>query len=83
MKLIPCDVMLAGGGKKRKYARNFKLLTEFIKSNEKCAEVTEYTNKDAKSCAGSLQLSIKRYRMNQIFCTLHKDKVYLVRTDIV
>lgn len=59
--------------------KNEKLLEEFVNSDMEIAEVKDYTNKDAKSCSNSLNLSIKRFHMTGIKSIIRNGKVYLIK----
>lgn len=60
---------------------NLKLLEGFAESGLECAKVEDWTQKNAFICAGSLQHSIKRYRMNNLRCVTRSGEVFLIRTE--
>lgn len=66
-----------------KRTKNEKILEEFVNSDMEIAEVKEYTNKDAKSCSNSLNISIKRFHMTGIKSILRNEKVYLIKINNV
>lgn len=80
MTLIPYDKSkieyLEGYSK----TKNQKILEEFINSDMDCAEVVEYTNKDAHSVTNSLNLAIKRFRYANIRAISRKDRAFLIKT---
>lgn len=80
MKLVAYDVRKLGGVKGfYKKSANLELLEEFANSNMICAEVVDYHQRDARSCANSLNGSIKRYKMNNIEAHERKGKVFLIK----
>lgn len=58
----------------------FETLNAFQESGLKCAQVTEYTHKNAASCACALRQGIKRFNRYHIKVMVRKDRVYLVNT---
>lgn len=80
MKLTPYDIKKLGrfwNGR----SDNLALLKEFSESSHQCVEVRDFTQKDAKSCCGSLAASIKRFRMGHIKVRYCKGKVYLINLN--
>ena len=65
-----------------KTTSNKEIIDEFIESGMKCAEVTEYSCKNAYVCAASLNSSIKRYRVFNVKAVSRNNRVYLVREEI-
>lgn len=61
--------------------KNQKILEQFRDSKMDCAKVVNWTNKDAKCCANSLNASIKRFGFVGIKATYDSDleEVYLLR----
>lgn len=58
---------------------NYRILSEFAKSDLDCAEIKDFTHKKASYCASSLQRSIKIYKMASIKCVFRKGKVLLIK----
>lgn len=58
---------------------NYRILSEFAKSDLDCAEIKDFTQKKASYCATSLQRSIKIYKMASIECVFRKGKVLLIK----
>lgn len=80
MRLVAYDVRKLGGVKGfYKKSANLELLEEFANSNMICAEVVDYHQCNATSCASSLNHSIKRYKMNGIEAHERKGKVFLIK----
>lgn len=61
-------------------SKNYDLIKSFCKSGLKCAEVKDYTTKNAYYCAASLQHSIKLYKMAGVQAICRGGKVFLVNT---
>ena len=61
---------------------NYSIIQEFLNSDNDCVEIMGYTNINAKSCTGSLNITIKRYRIFGVKSVMRKGKVYLIKTDI-
>lgn len=61
------------------YSNNRKILEEFIKLKADCAEITEYGNKTAYSCANSLNSSIKTYKMSGMRAVVRERRCYLIK----
>lgn len=80
MRLVKCDREVIGNLKSKK-SDNYKLLVEFTENGIDCAEVVDFTQKNAKSCATSLVNSIKRFRIHGVKCIQRKEKVYLIKID--
>ena len=80
MRLEKCK-MEDLGSRSLKRTRNLKVLEEFANSDMQCTEVKEFTNKNAKSCRNSLDISIKRFHMTGIKTIERKGKVYLVKVN--
>lgn len=80
MKLVPYDRNKIDNVNFVK-TKNYKLLLEFVESNELCARVDDHDCAKASYCAASLQASIKRFNINNVRVMLRKDKVFLIRTD--
>lgn len=62
-----------------KRSKNQKLLEEFANSEMDCAEVKDFTQKNAKSCCASLNISIKNYHMTGIYAIYRKNRVFLIK----
>ena len=77
MRLIPYDVTKLNVGDYN-MSRNHEILVEFSESGMKCAKVEGWTCKDCYIAVGSLNSSIKRYKMTGIRAIARKGKVYLV-----
>ena len=60
---------------------NYRILSEFAKSDLDCAEIKDFTQKKASYCAASLQRSIKIYKMASIECVFRKGKVLLIKKN--
>ena len=58
----------------------FETLNAFQESGLKCVKITEYTHKNANSCATALRVGIKRFNRYHIKVMVRKDNVYLVNT---
>lgn len=56
----------------------WSVLNEFIDGDHDVMEVTEFTNKNAESCASSMSAAVKRYRFN-IQVIKRGERVFLVR----
>lgn len=79
MKLIPYDVTkLNVNG--YKMSDNYRLLDEFRNSDLTCAEVKDFTHRDAPVCAGSINQSIKRYKIGNVHAICRKGRVFLIKT---
>ena len=79
MKLIPYNVDNVPGKHAYSLTKNLELLEEFANSDFDCVEVTDFTQKNATTCATSLNTSIKRYRMFSIKAIQRGDRVFLIR----
>lgn len=78
MRLVPCNDSEIKGFKP---TSNFKILNEFAESDMTCAAVEEHNCKSAESCASSLNISIKRFKMVGLRAFSRKGKVYLMKTS--
>ena len=82
MRLVECDVNNAITSRNGfKATRNLNILTEFIESGMDCAKIEDYTQREARYCATSLNNSIKRYHMTGVRAVMLDHEVYLVKTD--
>lgn len=76
MKLVPCNEI------ELRYVRPktnlWAVLNEFAHGYHDVMEVTEFTNKNAESCASSMSAAVKRYRFN-IQVIKRGERVFLVR----
>lgn len=82
MRMVECDikdVVYSKNGYKR--TKNFEFIMKFLESGMDCVKVEEYTNKDAKSCASALNISIKKFNLTGARAILSNGEVYLVRAD--
>lgn len=64
-----------------KKTKNQVIIDEFIESGLDCAKLEGWTNKDAGSCATSINISIKRFKKTGIRCISMKGEVYLIREE--
>jgi hypothetical protein len=78
MKLIPYDIRKIDPNKYKK-SKNYLLLTDFMESDMDCAKVENYTQKCARHCSTSLNISIKRYRMGGIRSIVRDGEVFLIK----
>lgn len=62
-----------------KKTKNMQILDEFVQSGMECAEVMEFTNKTASSCANSLRATIEKQRYGGITAISRNNKAYLIR----
>lgn len=84
MKMVPYDYRKIGGYCGYRRTKWQKIVDDFLSSGDACVEIVDYTNKDARSCAGALNQYIKRSRMyNTVYAISRKSHVYLVRNDKV
>lgn len=67
---------------KRPYSNNYKLLMTFHDSDDVCAEVKDYTQKNVKVCHTSLLASVRRYHLNNIRVVKRDDRIFLVKDNI-
>lgn len=74
MKLVPYDMKKLGYTK----TKILTILEEFEKSGLDCARVEDHGCKNAKSCAASLRMAVKRFHMNNIEVITRKDQVYMI-----
>lgn len=81
MKLVPYDLTKVNA-KGYKMSKNQKILEEFRNSDLDCAEVTEFTQCSATTCAASLNASIKRYRLNTLRAIIREGRVFLIKEPI-
>lgn len=82
MKMVPYDYNKIGGIVRRSKTKWEEFIKEFLDSGNVCVEIVDYTNKDAKSCQGSINLYIRRNRMsNTVYALYRSGHVYLVRMD--
>lgn len=79
MKLVPYEVENIPGHSMYTKTKNLKLLEEFVNSGLDCAEVKDYTQKNATVCATSLAASIKNFRMTGVRVIQRKDRVFLIK----
>lgn len=77
MRLVPYDVNQLKPRMKR--TKCLEVLEEFEKSGLTCAEIEDFTQKSAKTCAVSFCNAIKRFRMNNISVRTSKGRVFLIR----
>lgn len=84
MKMVQVDYSKIGGITRYRRTKWQEVIEEFLDSGNVCVEIVEYTNKDAKSVQGSINLYIRRNRMeNTVYAIYRRGHVYLVRTDKV
>lgn len=82
MKMVPYDYRKLGGICGFRKTKNEKILNEFLESGNDCVEIVGYTNKDAKSCQGSINLYIRKHNMQtQVYAICRRGHVFLVRID--
>lgn len=63
---------------RRPYTNNFKVLQEFVEGDYDIVEVRDFTNKNASSCASSLNSSARRYKFN-VMVIRRGERVFLMR----
>lgn len=80
MKLIPTNEKELE--RTRTKSDIFSLLMEFQESTMDCAKVEDYPHKSAKSCANSISIAIKKYRLGTIRVTQRGEDVFLIRKKI-
>ncbi len=76
MKLVPCtedDLRLV-----RAKTDIWMVLTEFADSDYDVVEVSDYTHKDAHSCAASINTSIKRFGF-AMSVMVRRGRVFLLK----
>lgn len=83
MELVKRNIKNIRGVKFYKKSDNLKTLEEFVESGLECAEVKNFTQKNANICASSLANSIKHYGFSGIAAISRKNHVYLIRDDIL
>lgn len=80
MKLVAYDIRKLSGCKGfYKKSANLELLEEFANSAMNCAKVEDFTQRNARGCAASLNSSIKRYKMLNIEAHEVKGEVFLIK----
>jgi hypothetical protein len=55
------------------------IIEAFANSDERCREVTDFTQKSANVCATSLKQAIKRYRHYSIWVFTRKGRVFMIK----
>ena len=65
----------------RKYQSNYKILNDFRESDLECCKLAGWTQKNAKNCKNSLDISIKRFGMFTIGVMVRGENVYLYKKD--
>ena len=82
MKMVPYDYRKLEKAYGFRTTKNERILNEFLESGNTCVELVEYTNKDAKSCQGSINVYIRRHNMQtQVYAIYRRGHVFLVRLD--
>lgn len=82
MKMVPYDYRKLERAYGFRTTKNERILNEFFESGNTCVELVEYTNKDAKSCQGSINVYIRRHNMQtQVYAIYRRGHVFLVRLD--
>jgi hypothetical protein len=82
MEMVPRDYRKLGRIGIFVKTKNEQILNRFLETGETCVEIVGYTNKDAKSCQGSLNLYIRRHNMqNMVYAIYRKGHIFLVRVD--
>lgn len=79
MELIRRELKSVINGGTYKRSDNLRILEEFADSGLECAEVKNFSQKNAEVCASSLANSIKHYGFSGIAAISRKDHVYLIR----
>lgn len=81
MELVKHNIKNIRGVNFYKKSDNLSILEEFVESGLDCAEVKNFTQKNAEICASSLANSIKHYGFSGIAAISRKNHVYLIRDD--
>lgn len=81
MKLVPCEIDKLGY-EPRRSTKLYRLLTEFANGNADCVRLEGWTNKSARTCVNSIQLSINRYYKGLIHVFERDGEVYLVKAKV-
>lgn len=82
MKMVPYDYRKLERAYGFRTTKNERILNEFFESGNTCVELVEYTNKDAKSCQGSINVYIRRHNMQTlVYAIYRRGHVFLVRLD--
>lgn len=78
MRLVKSDIRKI---EKTNFSRtkNLEILEEFVESDMDCAEVKDFTQITAMSCATSLNNSIKRFNIGGIKAISREGKCYLIK----
>lgn len=79
MKLVPYDAKEIIKG--YKLCKNQRLIQEFLNSGLDCAKLEDFPQKDAKGCASSLSISLKRMGINNVKVCSRKGNVFLLKID--
>lgn len=79
MKFTQVDESVLKLGAPRQH--NYEFLKEFDDSGVVCAEVVNYSHKNASSCLASLKNTIKNYRMVCLGACIRNGKVYIYRVN--
>lgn len=77
MKFVPCEASEVVRCRKSAVR---ELLMEIVSSGHAYVEVKGFPHKDAKSCAGSLQVACKRDRFKQLKVVTNKNRVFVINT---
>ena len=83
MELVKRSIKNIRGVGLYKKSDNLSILEEFVESGLECAEVKNFTQKNAEICASSLANSIKHYGFSGIAAISRKNHVYLIRDAIL
>lgn len=81
MKLKRCEIKDLA--ELYKPCKNQKLIKEFIESDMDIAEVVDFTQKTAYTCATSLNVTIRRGKYGGIYAMVRKGRVFLIKTNKV
>lgn len=83
MIMVPYDLKKIEKVDGYKKSNNQKIIEEFLATGLNCVRVEGWTQKTALSCAGSLNRSIKKYKMTGARSISRKGEVFLIRLSAI
>lgn len=82
MKIVPYDREKLLFQRHYKRTKNLQILEEFMDSDEKCVQLIDYEQCNAKSCQSSFQHSIQNFGFVGVRVVTRGDNVFLVKTEM-
>lgn len=83
MRTVPYDLKKISNLKHYKKSELQNILEEFLESGADCVKIEGWTQKTAMSCASSLNVAAKRYKLTGARALSRNGEVFLVKASLL